>query len=116
MLAQKHDANHAKPGWDVRFLFSLFSEFSPFIRDSDHESLNYTNTEKREERRGTCENSLFQSGILDVSRRESGLKPHAQWSKMGGEDVINSNDSFMPSKWYQIEGLIKRNSNLAKKI
>ena len=40
----------------------------------------------------------------------------AQWSKMGGEDAINSNDSFMPSKWYQIEGLIKRNSNLTKKI
>ena len=40
----------------------------------------------------------------------------AQWSKRGGEDAINSNDSFMPSKWYQIEGLIKRNSNLAKKI
>ena len=39
----------------------------------------------------------------------------AQWSKMGGEDAINSNDSFMPSKWYQIEGLIKRNSNLTKK-
>ena len=42
--------------------------------------------------------------------------PGAQWSKMGGEDAINSNDSFMPSKWYQIEGLIKRNSNLTKKI
>jgi len=39
----------------------------------------------------------------------------AQWSKRGGESAINSNDSFMPSKWYQIEGLIERISNLAKK-
>ena len=38
----------------------------------------------------------------------------AQWSKRGGHDAINSNDSFMQSKWYQIDGLIKDNLNLAK--
>ena len=40
----------------------------------------------------------------------------AQLPKRQWESAINSNDSFMTTKWYQIEGLITRNSNLAKKI